>query len=195
MLMSKKRSQPRWSTFQISGDCAIPQKKVSTTVQVAGQGVENQRRETHKLIAGLVKTFLISRGIRCQDQIQHQQICLYPRSLRAMCKNCWLNWDRAFEHKCDFVREDPEQGTALPSGLRYNASVYLTSSVRIPQQNVVLTRHQCPLTLIIICKSTVVQSYRIMGANRDKNKNKMPSEQLLWGYGLQQGDWGTGSQF
>lgn len=82
-----------------------------------------EKTETHKCIVGLAKPFLLNRGTVGQDQTQHQEICLRWHSCRAMHKNCWQNWDRPWEHKCDFVWEEAEQGAVLPSGLRYNASV------------------------------------------------------------------------
>lgn len=39
-------------------------------------------------------------------------------------KKCWLNWDWAFDYKRDFVWQEWEHRTVLPSGLRHNASVY-----------------------------------------------------------------------
>lgn len=53
----------------------------------------------------------------------------------------------------------------------------LTSSVWIPQQNVVQTPVWCPLFLIAICESTVAQSKRIMSVQAKCNETKNNSLQ------------------
>lgn len=91
-----------------------------------------------------------------------------------MYKKCWLNWNWAFDYKCDFVWERPEHRTVLPSGLRYNASVYLTSSVWIPQQNGVQTHHLMPTdtdhSLQINCSPKLANN--VSEDKRKQNKNK-----------------------
>lgn len=85
--------------------------------------MSKQKTKSPKFTVGLAKSSLINRGAVREDQTQHQGICLWWHSLRAMHKNCWLNWDQPWEHKWDFVWAEPEQGAVSPSGLRYNVSV------------------------------------------------------------------------